>query len=313
MNMLQIKYFITAATCLNFTQAADLLYITQPALSRQISAMEKALNLQLFLRTSRALRLTPAGKVLFEDLQHLHQHYLQAVERAVSVQHGLSGRLRVGILDGTQVDDLLPPVMALFAKEYPYVEISLEYHSFNSLASMLYDGGLDLALTLYFDIQDRFNLRFQVLEQGRDHIALLRSHPLAQRDFVHLSDLREETFIIVAHNDSAKSPHLILSACQAQGFTPKVRFSPSIQTSMLWVQAGLGITMLDSRNMLRSYPHIKFLDVDQVSDPSLTAAWHQDSDNPALPIFLSALGGKIQWRCGDAPHFPDVIPSACWR
>lgn len=289
MNMLQIKYFITAANCLNFTQAADLLYITQPALSRQISAMEKELNLQLFIRSSRSVRLTPAAKVLYEELQHIYADYTRAVERAQSIQHGLSGALRVGILDGTQVDDLLPPVMDLFARQYPYVEISLEYHSFNALASLLYDGGLDLAITLFFDIRDRFNLNFQVLEKGRDHIALLRSHPLAARDFVHLSDLRDETFIIVAYNDSAVSPKLILEACQAQGFTPKVRFSPSIQTSMLWVQAGVGVTMLDSRNILRTYPHVKFLDVDQVSDPSLTAAWHQDNPNPALPVFLQAL------------------------
>ena len=289
MNMLQIKYFITAANCLNFTQAADLLYITQPALSRQISAMEKELNLQLFIRSSRSVRLTPAAKVLYEELQDIYSSYTRAVERAQSIQHGLSGALRVGILDGTQVDDLLPPVMHLFARQYPYVEISLEYHSFNALASLLYDGGLDLAITLFFDIRDRFNLNFQVLEKGRDHIALLRSHPLAARDFVHLSDLRDETFIIVAYNDSAVSPKLILEACQAQGFTPKVRFSPSIQTSMLWVQAGVGVTMLDSRNILRAYPQVKFLDVDQVSDPSLTAAWHQDNSNPALPVFLQAL------------------------
>ena len=288
-NMLQIKYFITAANCLNFTQAADLLYITQPALSRQISAMEKELNLQLFIRSNRSVRLTPAGKVLFKDLRNLHSGYERAVERAKNAQQGLSGQLRVGILDGTQVDDLLPPVITFFSKTYPYVEISLEYHSFNALAALLYDGGLDLAITLFFDIQDRFNLRFQVLEKGRDHIAVLRSHPLAARDAIHLSDLRDETLIIVAYNDSAISPKLILDACQAQGFTPKVRFSPSIQTSMLWVQSGLGVAMLDSRNMLRSYPYIKFLDVDQVSDPSLTAAWHQDNANPALPIFLEAL------------------------
>ena len=292
MNMLQIRYFLTAAGCLNFTQAADLLYITQPALSRQVSAIEKELNLQLFIRTSRSMRLTPAGRALYEELQGIYAGYERAVERAKSIQYGLSGQLRVGILDGTQVDDLLPPVTELFSRRYPYVELSYEYHSFNALASLLYDGGLDLAITLCFDIMDRYNLNFQVLEKGRDNIAMLRSHPLAGRDFVHLADLREESFIIVAYKDSAVSAKLIPEACQAQGFTPRVRFSPSIQTSMLWVQSGLGVAMLDSRNILRNYPHIKFLDVDQVSDPSLTAAWHQDNKNPALPVFLEALTGQ---------------------
>ena len=289
MNLLQIHYFLTTVDCLSFTQAADLLYITQPALSRQITAIEKELNLQLFVRTSRAVKLTPAGRVLYQELRHVYNDYQRAVELARSAQQGLTGQLNIGVLDGTQVDDLLPPVMALFAKEYPYVEISLSYHSFNALASLLYDGGLDLAITLYFDIKDRYKLRFRVLEQGRDHIALLSSHPLAQRDSVCLADLKDETFIIVAQHDSAISPKLILDACQAQGFTPRVRYSPSIQTSMLWVQAGLGVAMLDSRNILRTNPHIKFLDVGQVSDPSLTAAWHQDNTNPALSVLLDAL------------------------
>lgn len=289
MNLLQIHYFLTAVDCLSFTQAADLLYITQPALSRQITAIEKELNLQLFVRTSRSMKLTPAGRVLYQELRQVYDSYQRAVELAQNAQRGLTGKLNIGVLDGTKVDDLLPPVMELFARNYPFVEVSLAYHSFNALASMLYDGTLDLAVTLYFDIRDRYNIRFQVLEQGRDHIALLNSHPLARRDFVHLTDLKDETFIIVAHHDSAISPKLILDACQARGFTPQVRFSPSIHTSMLWLQAGLGIAMLDSRNILRSNPQIRFLDVEQVSDPSLTAAWHQDNTNPALPVLLDAL------------------------
>ena len=289
MNLLQIHYFLTTVDCLSFTQAADLLYITQPALSRQITAIEKELNLQLFVRTSRAVKLTPAGQALYEELRPVYDGYQRAVERARAAQQGLSGRLNIGVLDGTQVDELLPPALEQFSRAYPYVEISLSYHSFNTLASMLYDGGLDLALTLYFDIQAREKLRFRVLEGGRDHIALLRRHPLAQRESVRLAELKDETFIMVDYHDSAVSPKLILDACGAQGFTPRVRFSPSIQTSMLWVQAGLGLAVLDSHNILRCDPHIKFLDVEQISDPSLTAAWHQDNTNPALPAFLDRL------------------------
>lgn len=220
MNLLQIHYFLAAADCLSFTQAADLLYITQPALSRQITAIEKELNLQLFVRTSRAVRLTPAGQALYEELRPVYHGYQRAVARAKAAQQGLSGRLNIGVLDGTRVDELLPPVLEAFSRAYPYVELSLSYHSFNTLASMLYDGGLDLALTLYFDVQGREKLRFRVLEEGRDHIVLLRGHPLALRESVRLWELRDETFIIVDYHDSAVSPRLILDACRGQGFTP---------------------------------------------------------------------------------------------
>ena len=56
MNMIQMKYFITAAKCLNFTKAADKLFITQPALSRQIASMEAELNMQLFIRNNLCVR-----------------------------------------------------------------------------------------------------------------------------------------------------------------------------------------------------------------------------------------------------------------
>lgn len=69
MTITQMKYFITAAKCLNFTKAASQLYITQSALSRQIVAMEEELNLQLFVRNNRQVKLTPAAVVLLEEFE----------------------------------------------------------------------------------------------------------------------------------------------------------------------------------------------------------------------------------------------------
>lgn len=69
MNMIQMKYFITAAKCLNFTKAADKLFITQPALSRQIASMEAELNMQLFIRNNRSVRLTRQQWCFWKDLK----------------------------------------------------------------------------------------------------------------------------------------------------------------------------------------------------------------------------------------------------
>ena len=289
MNMQQIKYFVTAGTCLNFSQAAELLYITQPTLSRQITKIENELNLQLFIRYNRSVRLTPAGKALYEELKKVDTHYEYALERAQEAQRGVTSLLRIGILDGTAVDELLPPVMSYFQQNQPYINISLAYHSFNALATKLYEGELDLALTLLFDVMERDSLRFQVLEKGKDHIAILRSHPLADRTYLSLPELGNTPLIIVGNEDSVVSGKLILNTCRDMGFAPNVRYSSSIETSMLWVQCGLGAAFLDSHNILKDYRSIRFLDTDQVSDPSLTAVWHQDNINPVLPIFIREL------------------------
>ena len=78
----QIKYFLTAARCLNFTEAANQLFITQPALSQQITAIEAELNMQLFIRHKNKLRLTPAALVLLEELPAYEKSYLEIIEKA---------------------------------------------------------------------------------------------------------------------------------------------------------------------------------------------------------------------------------------
>ena len=66
---------------------------------------------------------------------------------------------------------------------------------------------------------------------------------------------------------------------------PNVRFAPSIQAEMLWVEAGVGVCILDTRNILYDNPAVRFLNVDSVSDPSLTLAWNVEHYNPLKQVF----------------------------
>lgn len=289
MTINQIRYFITVAKCLNYTKAAAQLYMTQSSLSRQISSMEYELNLQLFIRTQRYVKLTPAGKVLLEKLESVDRDYREAVTLAQNAQYGMSGNINVGILDGTRIDDLFPSVMRHFTERYPSVDISLRNFSFNQLVRGLYEGNLDIVLTLFFDVAEHSNLQTYVIEKTQDWIVVPEGHPLANRKKVNLKDLQDDIFIIVAHDDSSISSQLIISACREQGFIPKVRYSPSIQTSMLWLQAGIGVAMFDTRNTLYENPNVVFIDVEPVSDPSLTLAWSQDNQNPYLEEFIQVL------------------------
>ncbi|MDR1795915.1 MAG: LysR family transcriptional regulator [Clostridiales Family XIII bacterium] len=293
MDILKIKYFITAAKCLNFSRAADQLYMTQPALSQAIASIEKELNLQLFIRSGHELRLTPAARVLFEEFSKVYDTYESSIYKAANAQYGYSGKLSIGVLDGSFVDDVLPGRIRKFTEKFPFIEIDIGYRNFNEMIAGLYDGSVDIAFTLRFDVEGRKYIEYEYIAPARDCIAVLRTSPLAERDRVKLLDLREETFIMVGYDVSEKSPQLIIDGCQMQGFMPTIRFSPSIYTSTLWVQAGLGVTMLDSRNLLQYNPGVKFLETDQVSDPSLVAAWHSSNTNSALAPFIEMLKEEI--------------------
>ena len=285
MTITQIKYFITAAKCLNFTKAASKLYITQPALSRQISAIEQELNVQLFVRNNRSVKLTPAAVALIEPFEKIYNEYNVAVAQALNSFAGLSGEVNIGVLDGAYVGDLFPGVLSHFARYYPQVKINLRNYSFNALIEKLYSNELDLIITLKFDVAGRERIAYEVIEKGMDHIVVHKSHRLANASYVKLSDFRDDVFIMVSPEDSEESPKLIIDACKREGFSPRVRFASSLQEEMLWVEAGVGVCMLDSRNSLKGSKSVRFLPVDQVSDPSLSLAWNIDHYNPAKDLF----------------------------
>ncbi len=285
MNMIQMKYFISAAKCLNFTKAADQLFITQPALSRQIAAMESELNMQLFVRNNRQVKLTPAAVVLLEEFEKIYHDYNLAIARAANSFAGVSGELNIGILEGAYVGDLFPGVLRHFAEFYPQVKINLRNYSFNALVEKLYSGELDLIITLLFDVQLRDKLQYEVIEHTRDCVVVHKDHRLAEARYVKLSDFQDETILMVSPEDSEMSPKLILDACKSCGFCPKVKFASSLQEEMLWVEAGVGVCILDTRNSLYKNTSVRFLNVDPISDPSLTLAWNVDHYNPMKGIF----------------------------
>lgn len=108
MTLSQIQYFLTAARCLNFTVAARELYITQPALGRQISAMEDELGVKLFLRSKNSLSLTPTGSMLQKEFTSLITNYNEILQKIYAMGQDDSVRMRIGILEGYGLGDVLP-------------------------------------------------------------------------------------------------------------------------------------------------------------------------------------------------------------
>lgn len=294
MNFTQIKYFITLAKCMSFTKAASQLYVTQPALSRQIQAMEQELNLILFMRNNKSVKLTPAAQILLKEFEKIYNDYNLAVVKAQNSFEGMLGELNIGILDGAKVGDLFPEVLQYFAKYYTNVKINLRNYSFNGLIEGLYNNTLDLIITLKFDVVGRERILYRVIENTKDHVVVHKSHRFAEAKFVKLSDFREDIIMMVDTDDSEQSSKLILDECKREGFVPKVKFAPSIQAEMLWVEAGVGVCILDSRNILRDNPAVRFLEVDTISDPSLTLAWNIDNYNPMKQIFIDSFLSDVE-------------------
>lgn len=175
MNILQMHYFITAARLLNFSKAAEKLYVSQPALSKQISAIEKELGFKLFERAPNSVRLTPSGAALLRRLPTLLEDYYNIISSAKYAQAGHLATLTVGYLEGQHLSEHSAKIFHRFIEEQPQFAVKLVYDSFQGLRERLEAGELDIALSLDFDMREKGDIRGTCLETCRPYLVISRS------------------------------------------------------------------------------------------------------------------------------------------
>lgn len=140
LDLRKLRYFVAVADRLHFGRAADALHIAQPALSRQIRALEQDLGASLFTRDSHGVTLTDAGRQLLDDAGPLLAS-AHAVRRRVSVAERGGRRLVVGFRAGIPVI----PATRVFEAQHPDVVVDVQRMEWDDQASMLLDGRVDVA------------------------------------------------------------------------------------------------------------------------------------------------------------------------
>ena len=289
MNFTQIHYFLTAARTLNFTRAAQLLFISQPAISKQITAMERELNMQLFLRDQKSVRLTPVGALFLRELPGLVEHYDEIRARAMEVNSGHSGSLSIGTLEGQWSGEDFTEAFRIFTARYPNVSVRLIQDSFGGLHRRLDEGTIDVAVSLDFDIEYDESLLWVEHGAQQADLAIARTRPVARQEKVSLTDLRDETFLLIDPAESRHGARMMIEECKRAGFTPIVKYAPNTATVMLWIEAGMGVGIIGSLSAIRQKPNIRVLTEISLGPTPICYAWKRENLNPAIPLFMEVL------------------------
>lgn len=146
MEIFQLRYFVTLAEVLHFTQAAEICYVTQSGLSQQIKKMEEELATPLFLRTGKKVQLTEAGTIFLKHAKRILEDLESGKQAVDDLSNLIGGELRIGV---TYIFGLLVlPVVELFAKKYPDLKIIVEYGATELLENKLLNNELDMVLVI---------------------------------------------------------------------------------------------------------------------------------------------------------------------
>lgn len=242
MELTQLKYFVTIAETLSFTGAAELLHVSQPALSYQMRRLEGELGTQLFRRSGRRISLTSDGDLFLPLARSVLSRASEAV-RLLQDRSGVeTGDVRLGANPSVGTY-LLPAVVASFHEAFPRVRVELAEGGDLELQHRVYSGSLDFAVVTAPGSPQSL----EVVPLGSEEVLVTTSlrHRLAERRAIDLSELAFDDFVLPTNAFNLATQ--VVDACRRAGFEPRVAYQAgSIESVKNFVRQGLGVSMLPS-------------------------------------------------------------------
>jgi DNA-binding transcriptional LysR family regulator len=307
-----LRYFVAVAEELHFRRAAERLYVTQPALSRQIAQLEHELGIPLFKRDRRRVELTQAGKVLLEDVRSTLVRLEQSLANARWAHGATDHVLRVGFPPSQA--NVVRPLLDTFRNRQP--DVWLEEHCLSSKAQVaaLRDAALDVGF-FHGPVDDEL-LTAVPLQGPALTVALPSAHRLARIDEVPFGALASERLILPSQRRQPDYWGRVLAWCRAALVTPELvpleesqPFLPSIVLPK--VAAGEGIWLLPTAAPTVTPPGVTFRPVRLPSaGVDLAVVWRTNAVSPLVEDFV---GTALETRRAQEEEGTQVWLRSDWQ
>ncbi len=251
MELRQIRSFLSIAETPHFGRTAELIHLSQPALSLQIRALEEEVGVRLFERNRRKTTLTAAGLAFRDDAAAALSQLEQAIRRARLAASGKLGLLRIGFVS-TAGSEIVPNIVRQFRESNPEVEFSLRNILTAQQVQMLEAGSLDIGF-LRLPIGEQSALDVVTVHREPFVLVVPSSHKLAKRKRVRLREVAGQDFVMYERTYAPGFHDLILGILRDTGIVPNVsQTAGEIPTLISLVASGMGITIMPA-SVVRHY------------------------------------------------------------
>lgn len=279
---------MTAARLQNFTRAAEQLYITQPALSRNISSLEEELELLLFRRKNNVLEITPGGRILHDWLSQNGPNFNRVLENARKANSARGQALRIGFVRSEMPTQVAADALKQIASEEPELELLFDHYHAREIIERLEEHSMDVAVMIGTAAMGHPRLLTRTLAQLRRCVVVPVRHPLAGSTRVSLRDFRNETFISVNPETSPTLSATLRAVCSECGFTPMILEAASTEEQLQWIVSGKGVGLLIENHVHRYNPLYAFLSLKEELTADLVCVWDRLNANPHIMQFVEA-------------------------
>jgi len=295
MNLTHLKYFVSIADTLSFTESSKRLFVSQPTLSHGINSLESELETRLFIRKHHSLELSASGKKLYEIATQIIDLVNKAYDEVKPSVEAETSSLRIGFMT-----DLLPmcfkSVLSPFLQKHPEVKSHLDQNYVMELHDKLKNDKLDIIITRessLYDIPVPGSSTIGILED-EFCLAVPVSHPAAKYD--HLSDLsifKDDFFVAMNPEYTSPLTDKLIRICSNRNYHPNFLTTESLLDMVLaQVSAGVGITITPKSYLIfKNYPNIKIIELDKWGDiiNNIVACYLDNNENPSLKLYKDFL------------------------
>ena len=262
MTLQQLSYFQHVARSGSFTRAARSCFVSQTAISRQISALEEELRLTLIERDTTHVALTPAGEVFYKEVCAILLHLEQAVTQAQRIAQAQDAHLTLGIPTILE-QHAIGPILRRYHALHPQVKLTTVSGTRQQLVRQLVDREIDLMVALDFDLPSLEGLDAQVLQRTQAAWLLPLSHPLAEEPSIAPTELQDETLILTQEDSDCSTEELLRQYYSQLG----MKGNPTLHTRtveelFLLTSCGIGIGLLPVVSANWLLPDLRVVPID---------------------------------------------------
>lgn len=282
-----MRYVIAVAEMSSFTRAAQRCLVVQSALSHQIARLEKELGARLFERTSRRVRLTPAGAAFLPAARQCLDAAERAAAEVAAAVGEVRGRLAVGLIPSVAAVDV-PAVLREFHQRHPKARISLTVGASDELAEQVRQGDIEVAFLGIPVTAHPRGVMARKLAEERLVAVVSPDHPLADETSVDLRRLSSEVFVDLPAKTAGRAQSDL--AFTAAGLTREVAFEVTNADYLTrLVGAGLGVALLPP-TYAEGLTGLTTIEVTDAPARAEYVIWGRESRAPAANAFLELLG-----------------------
>ncbi|RFB31838.1 LysR family transcriptional regulator [Brevibacillus sp. VP] len=284
----QILYFRKVAQTQHITRSAEMLNVSQPALSRAIARLEEELNTPLFERKGRNIVLNQYGELFLKRVERAIQEIEEGKQEIQDLINPDHGKIRIAFLHSLGIE-VVPEFIRSFRVQYPQVSFHLHQASMGQIVEQLKTGLIDIALFSMLEPIDEVHWEPLITEEL--FLIVSKTHPLANRTQIELQEIANEPFICFKQGYGLRT--LTDTLCRQAGFTPDITFEgEEIATIAGLVAVELGVSLVPDVNVLDKSKISLLRVLDPACKRTIGLAWKEKRYlSPVARRFISFVKG----------------------